>query len=106
LDFVAEEFIVERPMKKVESSADQSEPHGPGSVVSLLDRTQTFVRYVHILLFACPDCNLPISISRFSNEKNLETVDAEQLDITCSYCEKSSNVTAVTAKRHYVEEWA
>jgi hypothetical protein len=64
------------------------------------------LRYAHILLFACPDCNLPVSISRVSNEKNLETVEAERLHIKCSYCERSSEVTAVTAKRHYVEEWA
>jgi aspartate carbamoyltransferase regulatory subunit len=63
------------------------------------------VRYVHILLFACPDCSLPISISRVSNEKNFETVDTEHLHITCSYCEKSSDVTALAAKRHYVDEW-
>jgi hypothetical protein len=64
------------------------------------------MRYVHTLLFACPDCNLPVAISRISKEKNLETVDAERLHITCSYCEKSSAVNAVEAKRHYVEEWA
>jgi hypothetical protein len=49
------------------------------------------VRYVHLLLFACPDCNLPVSISRVSNEKDLETVDAEHLRITCSYCEFRRN---------------
>jgi hypothetical protein len=64
------------------------------------------MRYVHILLFACPDCRLPVSISRVSNERNLETVDAERLRITCTYCQESSDVTAATAKRHYVEEWA
>lgn len=63
------------------------------------------MRYVHILLFACPDCDLPVSISRVSKEKNLETVDAEPLQIKCSYCDKSSHLTAVLAKRHYVEEW-
>jgi hypothetical protein len=62
-------------------------------------------RFVHVLLFVCPDCNLPVAISRVSSEKNLETVDAERLHIACSYCEKSSDVTVVTAKRHYVEEW-
>lgn len=65
-----------------------------------------FVRYVHVLLFVCPDCNLPVSISRVSNEKNLETVDAEHFRMACGYCEKSSELTAVEAKRHYVEEWA
>ncbi len=63
-------------------------------------------RFVHTLLFACPECNLPVAISRVSNEKNLEGVDAEQLQLRCSYCEKVSDATAVTAKRHYVEEWS
>jgi hypothetical protein len=63
-------------------------------------------RFVHTLLFACPDCNLPVAISRVSNAKNLETVDAERPQIKCSYCDKLSDVIAVTAKRHYVEEWA
>jgi aspartate carbamoyltransferase regulatory subunit len=74
-------------------------------VISAGMEPKILVRYVHILLFACPDCNLPVSISRVSNEKNLETVDAERLHIKCSYCEKPSDVTVVTAKRHYVEEW-
>ena len=63
-------------------------------------------RYVHILLFVCPECNFPVAISHVSNEKNLEGVDAERLDLTCSYCKASFNATIVTAKRHYVEEWA
>lgn len=62
-------------------------------------------RFVHTLLFACPECNLPVAISRISKEKNLEGVDAEKLHIRCSYCEKVSDITAVTAKKHYVEEW-
>ena len=38
-------------------------------------------RFVHTLLFACPECNLPVAVSRISKEKNLEGVDAEQLHI-------------------------
>ena len=62
-------------------------------------------KYAHMLLFACPECNLPVAISRVSNEKNLERVDAESLHIICGYCGNSSDVTAVTAKAHFVEEW-
>ncbi|MGB7729347.1 MAG: hypothetical protein WBL50_15050 [Candidatus Acidiferrum sp.] len=62
-------------------------------------------RFVHTLLFVCPECNLPVAISRVSEEKNFEGVDAEQLQLRCSYCEKVSDTTAVTAKRHYVVEW-
>jgi aspartate carbamoyltransferase regulatory subunit len=62
-------------------------------------------RFVHTLLFACPECNLPVAISRISKEKNFEGVDAENLRIRCSYCEKVSDTTAVMARKHYVEEW-
>jgi uncharacterized protein YlaI len=63
------------------------------------------MRYVHVLLFMCPECSLPVAISRVSKEKTLEMIDAERLHITCSYCDKSHNVTARTARKHYVEEW-
>jgi aspartate carbamoyltransferase regulatory subunit len=63
------------------------------------------VRYAHILVFTCPDCDLPIAISRVSKEKNLENINAEVLRLKCSYCEKASSVRAVYAKRRYVDEW-
>ncbi|MGB7729348.1 MAG: hypothetical protein WBL50_15055 [Candidatus Acidiferrum sp.] len=63
-------------------------------------------RFVHTLLFVCPECSSPVAISRVTKEKNFELVDAERLSIKCSFCEKSSDVIAVTAKRHYLEEWA
>ena len=62
-------------------------------------------RFVHTLLFACPECNLPVAISRVSKEKNFEGVDAENLRIRCSHCERMSDTTAVMTKKHYVEEW-
>ena len=64
------------------------------------------VQYVHILLFMCPECYLPVVISRVSREKTLEVLDAESLQITCSYCCKVSDVSAVTARKHFVEDWA
>jgi hypothetical protein len=62
-------------------------------------------RYAHVLLFICPECDLPVAVSRVSTEKNLESVDVQRLHIKCSYCEKESDVIAVAAKRHYVEDW-
>jgi uncharacterized protein YlaI len=63
-------------------------------------------RFAHTLLFICPDCHLPISISRISNEKSLESVDAEVLKVKCSYCDQTTVMSSVVAKKHYVEEWA
>jgi uncharacterized protein YlaI len=62
-------------------------------------------QYVHTLLFVCPECKSPVAINRVTKEKNLEMVDAARLRIKCSFCGKSSDVIAVTAKRHYLEEW-
>jgi aspartate carbamoyltransferase regulatory subunit len=62
-------------------------------------------RYAHVLLFECPECILPIAISRISKDKNLEKIDSERIRLRCSYCDESFDVHAVDAKRHYVEDW-
>jgi hypothetical protein len=63
------------------------------------------MRYVHTLLFDCPQRKLPIAISLISEQGNLEDIHAEALLIKCRNCENSAQVVAVTAKRHYVDEW-
>jgi hypothetical protein len=35
----------------------------------------------------------------------LESIDAEVLKVKCSYCEQTTVMSAITAKKHYVEEW-
>jgi hypothetical protein len=62
-------------------------------------------KYVHTLLFACPNCKLPIAISQIREEGNVEDVDSIPLKIKCTHCEKSSNVIAASAKNHYVDAW-
>ena len=68
--------------------------------------TLTEIRYAHTLLFMCPECNLPISISRVRPQKNLETTASESFRLRCDYCNKSSTVRALIAKAHWVTEWA
>jgi len=34
----------------------------------------TLARYAHTLLFVCPGCSLPVSVSRISHEKSLKIV--------------------------------
>jgi hypothetical protein len=63
------------------------------------------MRYAHTFLFACPDCQLPTSITRISSEKNLETLDGQSLEITCGYCLAESKVHAISAEYHYVSSW-
>ena len=63
------------------------------------------MRYAHTLLFVCSDCNLPISVSRISHEKNLEDVQSRIIEIRCDYCQNKFGVKAYTAKMHWVTEW-
>jgi hypothetical protein len=44
------------------------------------------MRFVHLLLFRCPDCNLPVAVARITDERNLEGIDAETIEMNCSYC--------------------
>jgi hypothetical protein len=63
------------------------------------------MRYVHILLFACPGCNFPVIVNRVTEAKNFESVDRESLRMNCGYCGLSSGANAIAAKKHFVEEW-
>jgi hypothetical protein len=63
------------------------------------------MRYAHTILLVCPDCNLPVAITRVSPDKSFEDIDREPLRLKCSFCQKESTVLAISAKRHYVEEW-
>ena len=40
------------------------------------------MRYAHTFLFVCPDCNLPIAISKISDEKNVEQIDGARVCVT------------------------
>jgi len=62
-------------------------------------------QYAHVLLFACPDCDSPIAISLVTNERNLESTDGQSMRVFCTHCYNSSYVTAVMAKKHYVDDW-
>jgi hypothetical protein len=62
------------------------------------------MRYAHTLLFVCPDCNLPIAVSRISYHQNLE-VESMLVRIRCDYCLNGFEVRAFTAKTHWVTEW-
>ena len=62
-------------------------------------------RYVHTLLFSCPNCKLPIAIARISQDGNLEPVDDERHKIMCLYCKNSAVTIAAKAKMHWVDAW-
>jgi hypothetical protein len=62
-------------------------------------------QFVHTLLFACPDCKLPVAVSHLSNARTLEPVDAQTITIACAYCKSSHDVLAATARKHFVDTW-
>ena len=62
-------------------------------------------RFVHILVFACPQCRLPIAVSRLSPKKTFDEFDGQRFCATCEFCAKVFDVQAHTAKRHLVESW-
>lgn len=69
----------------------------------MVDATPT--RYVHTLLFQCPDCDSPIAISCIHEGRNLEDTDSKSIRIFCTSCYNSSTVIGLMAKKHYIEDW-
>jgi hypothetical protein len=63
-------------------------------------------RFVHTLLFACPECDLPLAITRLTDERNLERVDGQMRQVQCTFCGNNFTASSVNARKHYVEEWS
>jgi len=63
-------------------------------------------QYVHTLLFHCPNCGQAMAVSHVSDEKNLETVDAQSFRVGCRSCHQSFVLPALQAKSHSVREWS
>jgi hypothetical protein len=63
------------------------------------------VKYVHTLLFACPQCKLPVAVTRISEKRNLEAVATETVSMQCSFCAAVFETVGANAKIHFVDEW-
>ena len=61
-------------------------------------------QYVHVLLFACPECDRPVTACCVSEKRNLEIGDASWFRPHC-YCGWTGDVAGVTALKHWVETW-
>ena len=64
------------------------------------------MRYAHTLLFVCRNCDLPIAVSRISQEPNLESVESTTIRIRCDYCFNVFEVDGYTAQMHWVTDWS
>lgn len=61
-------------------------------------------QYVHVLLFACPNCDRPLAATCLSTRRNLEIAEAEWFSPHC-VCGWSREIAGVTALKHWVESW-
>jgi hypothetical protein len=61
--------------------------------------------FVHVLLFECARCRLPIAHALIGESKNIENVDLAFHSAACG-CGWSGNLSGFEAKRHWVEPWS
>jgi hypothetical protein len=62
-------------------------------------------KYVHTMVFACPDCGLPVVIGVMSVHGNRAATSSEWHNIKCCFCEKAFRVVVSTAREHYIAVW-
>jgi hypothetical protein len=60
--------------------------------------------FVHVLLFMCPNCGLPVPHAVTTRSKDLEQVDLDYHNIACA-CGWSGGPSGLEARRHWVESW-
>lgn len=61
--------------------------------------------FVHVLLFACPQCVNPIAATHTDSKRSLEDVDNRSFACECR-CGWNGNFGGFKARRHWVEPWA
>jgi hypothetical protein len=61
-------------------------------------------RFVHVLLFECPQCGCPVPCAITSDKSNPEEVDARGVSLKCN-CRWSGTALGVSAKRRLVVDW-
>jgi hypothetical protein len=61
--------------------------------------------FVHVLLFRCMSCGLPLANAIATDSRNLEEVDLDSHNVACS-CGWTGEASGLEAKRHWVESWA
>lgn len=63
------------------------------------------IRYVHTLVFLCPQCAEPVAVAEVRAEQNLENADATMYRARCVHCDHEFDILGVMAKVHWVNEW-
>jgi len=60
--------------------------------------------FVHVLLFECTSCGLPLVSALTSSSKNIEKIDSALHNAMC-LCGWSGALSGLEAKRHWIEPW-
>jgi len=60
--------------------------------------------FVHVLLFQCMNCGLPVANAVRTDSKNLENIDLTFHSVACG-CGWSGQAAGLEARRHWVEPW-
>jgi hypothetical protein len=58
-------------------------------------------KFVHVLLYKCPQCGSPMWATVPSSAANLEGIDAGEVSLKCK-CRWTGTVLGLEAKRHVV----
>jgi hypothetical protein len=61
--------------------------------------------FLHLLLFRCGQCSLPVAKSVFNNKSTLEDLNAVSLSVQCE-CGWCDEPTGMEAVRHWVLAWS
>jgi hypothetical protein len=61
--------------------------------------------FVHVLLFRCTSCGLPVVNAIATDSKSLEEVDLDFHNVVCT-CGWSGEASGLEAKRHWIESWS
>ena len=60
--------------------------------------------FAHVLLFACPQCGIPLASACATTDRNLESADAHWFNPHCP-CGWTGSVIGLDARKHWVEPW-
>ena len=62
-------------------------------------------RYVHTLVFTCPNCEAALACSFINDSRNPEDVDAKLFSLRCDICGLLTDMLGAEAMRNYTSEW-
>ena len=60
--------------------------------------------YLHVLVFACPQCSKPLPFVQLNVLRSIEEIDAAVFNLTCD-CGWKGEIRGFQARNHWVGEW-